>query len=334
MATVEQIYDVARGVIVDATQLAIDQIALSDSHTADSIAQAESERLASLSIAIVPPTLPEVPLLDTSQDFDALYVTRRDQIWGTLEQWLQDTMNGWMEEYAPKLDAQIQPLSDQWIIDALGGQGLGIPAGVLAQIWDRGRARELQEGVRLEQEAIDGYAARGFARPPGALAAAMQAVQESTTVKGATFNREVAIKESEIKIDISKLGMQFAVQLRLGVAQALAQFLQAALAVPALAMNDAKTVVDAKAVLQQMVTSYIQGKVAVADIEWRWKDKQASVDLGTAQILSQDKLARSQQIINASIAAANKAMGIAAAAINSQQTLSGVTYSGQQTEST
>lgn len=332
MTTVQEVYDTARGVILDAADLATQKINQADGYLNDAKATAESQRLAALSILIPELDLPEVPALDTDQDFDALYTTRRDQTWTALEDWLQDRMAGWMAQYAPSLNSLIPTLTDDWLIGVLRDGRLGIPVALEQQIWDRARAREVQEGVRLEQEAIDGYAGRGFQLPPGALAARMQAVQESTTTKSATLSREVAIKQAEISIDLSKFAVAQANQLRLGIAQVLAGFFQAALAIPKLAMDDATTAIEAQKSLWEMIGVYIRASIAVAEIDWQRKAKQAETDLGTSKILSDDKLSRDKLIVEAAIAGADSATRIAAAAVNSQQTLSGVNYQGEKIE--
>ncbi len=328
MTTPNEIYDQATTIINTSAALAREKIDEATGYVESAIDQARSESLQALSILVPAPSLPDIPEVDANEDFEQVYMNRRAEIWAGLDTWIQDSMAGWMDQYAPKLDAQIQPVSDAWLLSVLGEGRLGIPVALEQQIWDRARAREVQEGVALEQTAIESAASRGWSLPSGALAQRLLTVQQDVSMKSATLSRDVMIKQADLTVDISKAGMELAVRLRLGVAQVVGDFFRAALAIPAQASQDASNIIESKTKLWQMLDSYIRGKVAVASIEWQHKAKQADVNLGTSKILSDDKLARSAQIINTAIAGAEAATAVAAAAINSQQSLAEVGYRG------
>lgn len=330
MANLAAVYSDAKAIIDSASAQAATLQSAADSHVNTAITDATNYELAALSILVPSPTdLPVVPLFDSAQDFDGLFQTRRQQFWDGLEARVQQDLAGWMDVYAPKLEAQIQPDSDAWLLNAINN-GKGLPVAVEQQIWDRARQRDTQEALRLEQEAIDGYAARGFSLPPGALAARILAVQQAASEKSSQTNRDVAIKQAEIMIDVSKYALQLTTELRLGVARVAADFIRMAIAIPAQASSDANSVIRAKEVLQQMIASYVSSKMAVARIEWEHSLKQADMNLATTDLVIKDKLQRSSLVNQASVAGAEAAAQIAAAAINSQQTLANVTYQGTE----
>lgn len=88
----------------------------------------------------------------------------------------------------------------------------GIPAPVVAQIWSREADREAEQAFRAEQEVREDWAARGFTRPGGPVAALLQRVRQNSQNQRNAQSRDVAIKEIDVLLD----------QLKFAVAQGIA----------------------------------------------------------------------------------------------------------------
>lgn len=88
----------------------------------------------------------------------------------------------------------------------------GIPAPVVTQIWSREADREAEQAFRAEQEAREDWAARGFTRPGGPVAALLQRVRQNSQNQRNAQSRDVAIKEIDVLLD----------QLKFAVAQGIA----------------------------------------------------------------------------------------------------------------
>lgn len=85
--------------------------------------------------------------------------------------------------------------------------GHGIPAHIEQQIWERAREREEQAGSKLIQETVEEFASRGFAIPPGAMAAKTAEIRHAVHEKVTTLSRDVAIKAVDTQLEAFKVGM-------------------------------------------------------------------------------------------------------------------------------
>lgn len=85
------------------------------------------------------------------------------------------------------------------LLEWIGGASTGLSPAVEQAIWDRGRARENTTAGRKIQEAIRGYAARGFAKPPGALSLEIAAALQDTQDTLSGQSRDVMIKQADLE---------------------------------------------------------------------------------------------------------------------------------------
>lgn len=112
------------------------------------------------------------------------------------------------EEYSSSLLTAAQEKLVSWIVD----QGTGLKAEVERAIYERARAREHESWKRSRYEALDGFAARGFTLPGGALADRLLQIESEAQKQDAGFSRDVAIKQAEMEVENLKFAMQVAFQ--------------------------------------------------------------------------------------------------------------------------
>lgn len=99
-----------------------------------------------------------------------------------------------------------QPLIDKILEWLLGGTGL--PPWLWDAIWEKERANEEETGLKLVQEAMEDFAARGFELPPGPLASRVQQAHEQVNRQVNTRAREVAIQYAQMEVDNIRHAMQ------------------------------------------------------------------------------------------------------------------------------
>jgi hypothetical protein len=266
---------------------------------------------------VVPPYIP-------NKDLSAHYQSDFDTTWAQLEDWIRGLMTDWMNTYFPKLDPCIQPSEDSWLCDVVNNGYIGIPVAVENQLWERGRARELIEANRLEEEAISLWAARGFAAPQGALMAQVYAAQAAAQDKVSTMSREVTIKHVELSIEMTKFAIGEMTKLRLGIAQALADYIRAWMALPQAAADIAKAKAEMDKWMWDSVSDYIRALVAKAQLEVETSSRSAELNFKAQEVDVSSFNQRNERIVKTSMAAAEELAKIAAAAINAQQTLANV----------
>ncbi len=86
--------------------------------------------------------------------------------------------------------------------------GTGLPAPIEDALFARARERDSAESSRTLQEAIDGWAARGFSMPPGMLAKQADVIREQSRLRAAELNRDIMVEAAKWEIE----SIRFAVQ--------------------------------------------------------------------------------------------------------------------------
>lgn len=122
-----------------------------------------------------------------------------------------DKSNDWFEDYLEN-HSPISPENINKANDVLDDMldGLGLPPVVLENIWSQARDQAVAEAQSLESQAYSDFAARGYAKPPGALTTSLQNIRYQRYNKTAAASRDVAIKQAEIIIDLQKFAVQTA----------------------------------------------------------------------------------------------------------------------------
>lgn len=264
----------------------------------------------------IPPFNPNIQLADTfKSDFDTQ--------WAGMEAWVRTLMNDWINTHFPQFDQTLATSEDAWMKAVIDAGYSGIPIALENAIWNRARGKEMIEAVRLEEEAFTQFAARGFSMPPGALADRVLQVQQDATNKSSTIARELAIKQMEIAVDMVKLAIAEATKIRLGMAQALGDFIRAWLAVPQAAADIAKAKAQMNQVLWQSSADYVRALVAVASLDVEAQKANIVTNLELQKI---DVTAFNESIerkVRAAIEAATVLGQSASAALGAQNTLVG-----------
>lgn len=97
--------------------------------------------------------------------------------------------------YTSGLLVSLRARLQEWV----DGESTGLAPAVEQAIWNRGRAREAVTSGRKVQEVLRDFASRGFSKPPGALAVAMQAALQASQDVDVTASREVMIKQADLE---------------------------------------------------------------------------------------------------------------------------------------
>lgn len=113
------------------------------------------------------------------------------------------------EEYASDLLTNLRARLTEWV----DGAATGLDADVEAAIWNRMRDREQTAGAQLAEDAIRQFAVRGFSRPPGAMAIALQKAAQAIADNSVTASREIAIQQAQLE----QANRRFAFETAIGV---------------------------------------------------------------------------------------------------------------------
>lgn len=233
---------------------------------------------------------------------------------------LADVYQTYIDSFFPKYSDGLEEAED-WLIDVIQNGGTGLPEAIENALWERARSRELFEAYRLEDEAVNAFAIRGFSLPTGALAKRLLMVQMEASNKSSTISRDIAIKQAEFELETIKYAVEKASNLRVQIAQATLNYIQAYIQTPALAIDKAKSINDAHAKLWSSATDYYRSLQSDAELTLKWGEIVSDnakanikygVDLDTATIEGKAKTA---------VGAADAAAKAAAAALSAQNTI-------------
>lgn len=299
--------------------------------------QAQTAAVNILNLGPVPdPTLPQVivpPFVNPDEDLGNEYKLEIAAAFADLDPKLTEDINDFLNTWFPDFAACLKTQIDSWICNTVQNGATGIPTAVENAIWQRSRERELQDAYRQEAEANAEFASRGFSLPAGVLSAQIQRIRQDAANKASTHSRDVAIKQAEIQIETIKFAVEQGVRLRLGIVQALIDFMRAKLGLYSLIKERAVSLVDAKRSLWQGAAAYYQALIAAAELQLKYDNIRIDSSLRENQIVAEFSSTNTQSRVQAAIAAAEAMGDIAGAALGSQNTLAAIENSTISTTS-
>lgn len=250
---------------------------------------------------------------------------------GKLPSFKNDFATAWstiIDTYFPDIAGCIRDNSDDWICNMIVNGGNGIPPAVEQQIWDRARSREVELARVNSDNAINEWAARGFALPPGALVNRVQAAQQDAIDKAATISRDVAIKNIEIQIENIRFAVEQAIKLRLGAIQAAVDYVKAYFLPTQLAIDYAKSLADAHYRYYNAMDGYYAAVIGAARLQLDARKANQDKDTTIASVFG--KLV--EGLTNARVmAAVQTTQGLGAAAAAALGSMNSVANIGHNT---
>lgn len=155
-------------------------------------------------------TAPDKPDIDTDVDVDidipdfSRYQTDLDKI--------KDTYFSWQE---PKYQCELLDTLHGKIQGIVSGNdtATGLPIQIEQALFDRANDRESREVLRLKQDAIDTWAARGFELPSGVLNKQLNAINEQASLKSAELNRDILVQSAQWRIETLRFAIEKGVAL-------------------------------------------------------------------------------------------------------------------------
>lgn len=242
---------------------------------------------------------------------------------------LLDAMGKFLDRYFPNYTQCLKTAldsADSWLCRALTVGGTGMSAAVENAIWNRGREREVIDARRVVDEAVSGFAARGWSLPSGALVDTVYRAQQAASDKAGTISRDVMIKQAEIEIENIKFAVDKAIQLRLGVINALLAFVKEWIDLRQLAVEKGKAIVEAKTKLYQAIGEYYRAIISAAGLLVELEKIKVESRSAHNAAFAQNALAGAETRARAAIAAADAMAQIASAALGAMNTLGEVAH--------
>lgn len=186
----------------------------------------------------------------------------------------------WMDKFFPSMDKCLRELPEDWLCGVISGvKPFGQDATVFELVWHRARDRAYRTMATEQQQLEAAFTGRGFTLPPGAMVAALGEAAERADTAILDVNREQAIKDAEIKLEILKFAEQQALTYKLGILQALADFYRQWIALPDQDLERARLKAQALSSLYSALSSYYNVEVAFEELGLKAKQADVQTDL-------------------------------------------------------
>jgi hypothetical protein len=193
--------------------------------------------------------------------------------------WLEGQVTQWLNNYFPTINGCLKTLPDEWLCDVIAGvKPFGYSQTYFDLVWHQARDRAYRTR-RSETETIaENFSARGFTLPPGAMVAALDAAQQRASDAILEVNREQAIKDAEVKLELLKFAEEQALRYKLGVMQSLGDFYRQWSTLPDKDIEKARIRAQATASLYSALSSYYNVEVAFEQLRLRAAETKFGID--------------------------------------------------------
>jgi hypothetical protein len=247
------------------------------------------------------------------------------------DQEFKDRVAWLMANYFPSLNGDLITSSDNWIINQINNGGIGLPISVEEALYARGKDRVIQTGLAAESQALSSFAARGFTLPQGVLVAQLNATRLSTAQNLGKLATDVLVENTKIQVETTKFAVQMAVQLRLGLLNALVAFINAAADVPKGAVQYAQLFTDAKRGIADAIVGYYNAMIREQELKMKGEESQLQLEFGDLNSF-RNGFANDISGYGSRVAAAATAVGtVAGSALQSINTIASVGVEGSDT---
>lgn len=254
------------------------------------------------------------PLYRADEDMSVEFVQAFEDAFAKFHADMQDGLASYIGTWFPDTVASAV---DNWIGQTILNGGQGIPAAIEALIWQRARQRESEEALKLEQEAVEQFASRGFTLPTGALASRLLRVQQDSFSKRTTASREIALQTFNAYREDVKFAVDTGNKLRQSVLGAISGFIQAWSIPQGNAVEIAKAKVDSKSRMVNTAAEYYRAIVSEAELSLKAHEINRTSYDATNNLYTSRELDATKAAIASSTNAANIYGNMAQASVSS-----------------
>lgn len=197
---------------------------------------------------------------------------------------LNTMVDQWLADYFPSIEGCLQNVPDDWLCGVISGTNpFGLPESVFEAIWHGARDRE-ERNFRSEEGTIRAeFSSRGFSIPPGALVSAVEKSRQRAAEAVQEVNRQAAIRNEEVKVQLLQLAVQEATRYKLGIMSSLADFYRTWVTLPNKEIEKARVRAQAYNALYSALGAYYNVEVAFEELRLRAKSGDVDAQISSDQ---------------------------------------------------
>ncbi|NDZ11482.1 hypothetical protein C7T35_01450 [Variovorax sp. WS11] len=257
-----------------------------------------------LDTTYLPALKPELPE-NNPADAKAIYDDARLEIDALIQGGYVDFLN----TYFP--DGPYYTAALAWLERAIVDGGTGINVGVEQQLWERARSRLGIEADRATNDALQGFANRGFPLPPGALVHQVKLIDQDRRDKLAEQSRDISIEAFRAELENTRFAVTHAIDLRMKAIAAAGDYIRTLVLGPQTAMQLATSMVGLRTDLARSLVALYSAETAALEPRVRLAIQDADIKLRGQEA---NLRAKSQAIEDRARAALSNAQMVASAA--------------------
>lgn len=198
---------------------------------------------------------------------------------------LNGEARAWMDEYFPAISGDLRTLPEDLLCGIISGvKPFGVDKTIFEIVWHQARDRAYRGQATETKSIASTFSAAGFTLSPGAMVAAITESEARASQAIAEVNREQAIKDADIKLDLLKFAEEQAIRLKLGVMQSMADFYRMWYAMPDRDMERARIRSQAMGTFYQALGSYYNIETAFARLGLESSKAKADVSIENSRM--------------------------------------------------
>lgn len=218
------------------------------------------------------------PDLDAPPEFSDLFDGTDTS--GTTLTFLNQAADEWLNKYFPEINGCFKTQPEETLCQIINRTGdFGIGKSVFEQVWHQGRDRAYRTAESERATLYAAFSSRGFTLPAGAMVDMETQVERRATDAVLDVNRDQAMKDAEIRVDLFKTALTLATQLKLGVMNAMADFYRVWVTLPDKDIERARIRAQAMAALYSALSSYYNVEIAFQELTLRAAQADAGIDI-------------------------------------------------------
>lgn len=219
------------------------------------------------------------PNIGPPPSFGDLFAGNGDTTDATL-QYMNEQSDKWIEKYFPSITACLRNIPDDWLCGVISGvKPFGIDKSIFDLVWHNARDRAYRTRESEVQTLADDFSNRGFEIPPGAFVDAMTRAEQRAADSILEVNVQQAIKDAEIKNQLLQFAVNTAVNYKLGIMNALADFYRVWLTIPDKDIERGRIRAQAMAALYSALSAYYNVEISFEELRLRAAQTEAGIDI-------------------------------------------------------
>ena len=231
---------------------------------------------------------------------------------------LDRQINDLTAKYFPAISGDLKTIPEDLLVGVISGvKPFGLDKTIFELVWHNARDRAYRTQASESRTLEATFSARGFSLPPGPLVDALAQSSERASDAILQVNREQAIKDAEIKLDLLKFAEEQALAYKTAIYARIAQFFSEYAKLPQLVVERERARSQAMVGLYNALSAYYGIEIAFEQLQLRAAAAKAGVDVDV------DRLAIARQGNYSSTASALGSAVSGLASIAAQANLAG-----------